>query len=56
MPRCVNCGAELHWQSDFNGDECGYEEGGVVSVWTCPECGAEHQVYIPSDFKTDEGV
>lgn len=40
-PKCYFCGHELHWQSDFNYDEVFLEGDGIVSEWTCPNCGAE---------------
>ena len=45
MPNCIMCGAELHWQSDFDFEDYGIEGEGVVSIWECPECGAWHEVY-----------
>lgn len=38
MVRCAFCGHEMIWQSDFNSDEYGHAEGGIISVWQCPHC------------------
>ena len=53
MPSCLNCGSELIWQADFNGEDYGYEEEGMVTVWDCPSCGAEHQVFVPTNFNPE---
>lgn len=49
--KCFNCGADLIWESDFNADEVGYEEEGIVTFYTCPNCGADYQVFIPINNK-----
>lgn len=46
MANCINCGAELCWQNDFDYEDYGIEGEGIVSVWHCTQCGALHEVYI----------
>lgn len=43
MTRCYFCGSNIHWSSDWNYDEIFGEGEGLVSLWYCSECGAEHQ-------------
>ena len=37
MMKCFYCDAELIWQSDTDN-----EEGGITSLYVCPECNAEY--------------
>lgn len=55
-PRCFYCGHQVIWGNDFSGEDFGYDdrelddgtlekaEDQIVSVWTCPNCGAEYEV------------
>lgn len=43
MTGCYFCGSKLYWSSDWNYDEIHGEGEGLVSLWTCSGCGAEHQ-------------
>jgi len=49
MAKCFFCGHDLIWGNDWSlsdveGTEYSEEEDGVVSSYTCPECGAEYTV------------
>lgn len=56
--RCFYCGAKCIWNSDFTGEDYGYDdiekedgtivkaEDQVVSCWTCPNCGAEYEIHL----------
>ena len=56
--KCFYCGAQCIWQSDFSGEDYGYDdielEDGtvipadeqVVSIWVCPNCGSEYQIHM----------
>lgn len=35
MKFCCLCGSQLVWQSDFDALDYGYEENGIVSVYSC---------------------
>ena len=37
---CWFCGGHLIWQNDFNTEDYGIEEEGIVTVLTCSDCGA----------------
>lgn len=45
---CPACGhRSAIWQSDFDAEDCGYTDRGIVRFLTCSECGAEIEVFIP---------
>tara|TARA_R110002051_G_scaffold221804_4_gene285409 strand:+ start:2952 stop:3104 length:153 start_codon:yes stop_codon:yes gene_type:complete len=46
---CWHCKAELIWNSDFDFEDYGLEEEGIVTHLSCPECPANVDVYLPSD-------
>lgn len=44
LMKCYFCSeGKLIWSSDWNYDEVFGEGEGLVSLWYCCECGAEHQ-------------
>ena len=45
--KCLNCGSELIWQSDFDFEDYGMDGEGIVSVWECPSCGSTNICEIP---------
>lgn len=52
--KCYLCGGEVIWQFDFMFDECGYEGDGIVSFYTCRDCGADIEVRKTIGEETDE--
>lgn len=52
MNYCYCCKSKIIWQSDFEISEFGGEDEGIVSVWSCPNCGAD--VYIVMKTEEDE--
>ena len=46
--KCLICGAELVWQNDFDFEDCGIEGEGIVTIYTCPACEAQIEVYAPA--------
>lgn len=44
--KCWFCGSELIWSSDFSYENYGLEDEGIVSVLTCPNCGAIWEGYL----------
>ena len=40
-PTCYFCGARMCWQSDFDYADVYAEGDGIVSYWSCLNCGAE---------------
>lgn len=47
MPKCFNCESELIWGADFDNEDYGIETEGIVSSYSCPECGAQYSVFVP---------
>lgn len=57
MKECVNCGKKsLMWQSDFDFEELGYEGEGIVSFYTCSNCGAEIECAVPINTTDKEAA
>ena len=45
MWECFKCGHRtVAWQSDFDAEDCGYDGVGIVSYYSCQNCGAEYEV------------
>lgn len=42
--RCIDCGSELIWGADFNSEDYGFEEGGIVSNYHCPNCDKQYLI------------
>ena len=55
MWNCFKCGEDkVFWNSDFDADECGYEHPGIVSYYTCANCGSEYEVFEPFPEEEEE--
>lgn len=51
-PKCLNCGGQVIWNADFDYEDYGiYDEEGVIQTYTCQDCGAFIEVYVPSNKK-----
>ena len=51
--KCFICGHPLIWgsdimQSDLDGSDLTDDENSVVSIYSCPYCGASYSITIPS--------
>ena len=47
---CYNCGSDkVIWQNDWDFDDLQYEGNGIISLYTCGECGAEIEVSVSID-------
>lgn len=54
MYECFHCLLKtVIWDSDFNGEDLGYE-GGLVHICHCTNCGAEIIYYLPDKTEEDE--
>lgn len=43
--RCFICGHEtIVWDNDFDAQDLGIEEEGIVSYFHCSKCGADYEV------------
>lgn len=50
LTECFHClNKTLVWDSDENGDECGYEPYSIVQHLHCASCGAEVMYLIPKE-------
>ena len=50
MWTCFHCGHNsVYWDSDCTGEEAGYYVDGVVTFFTCANCGAEFEMFVMSD-------
>jgi hypothetical protein len=51
---CCRCKEELIWGGDHDFEDYGYTGEGIVSNFSCPNCEAFVEVYLPLDNdKTD---
>ena len=51
---CPRCGKEMIWGGDFDFEDYGMEEEGVVSNYSCPNCGVSAEVSFPNDVEEKE--
>jgi len=53
--QCFHCGHyTVHWESDFDFSDYGYEGEGVINVCHCSNCGAEIEYAVPCGEVEDE--
>lgn len=45
MWTCGNCGTPLIWGADFDAEDYGIDREGVVSNYSCPNCGVYVEIY-----------
>lgn len=51
-PKCLNCGGNIVWGADFDYEDYGiFDEEGIVQTYTCPQCNAFIEVYVPNNKK-----
>lgn len=41
------------WSADFDAEEYGYEEAGIIHELTCQNCGAQITYYVPIKKETE---
>lgn len=46
---CGICGTPLIWGADFDFEDYGMEGEGVVSNYSCPNCGVTAEIYMPAE-------
>lgn len=46
---CWHCKTELIWVGDFNFEDYGIEEDGIVSTLNCPKCNSYVEVYSKNE-------
>lgn len=54
---CPVCGKRSAvWQNDFDADDAGYLVPGIVTFYTCSECGAEIEAFRPDITETEKAA
>lgn len=48
---CPRCGKELIWNSDFDSEDIGCPDNGIVTYYSCT-CGVSVEVFVP--FENDD--
>ena len=51
---CWHCNTELIWGGDFDFEDYGRDDEGIVSNLSCPNCRAFVEVYLPLGEKDEE--
>ena len=55
--KCHFCAGPLIWQSDFNAEDYGYEQSGLVAVLMCGNCGAQWEgIQLDEDEEEEDDV
>ena len=55
MYQCFHCGKmAVGWVGDFNSEDYGYPEGGLVHVCHCSNCGADIIYHLPAAEDSEE--
>ena len=47
--KCWHCGEDMIWGNDFDYEDYGYSGKGIVSSFSCSNCKATAEVYLPLD-------
>lgn len=56
MYECFECGERaVVWDADFDFDEFGYEEEGIVHCLHCQNCGARIKYLVPNEHDDSRG-
>ena len=55
MYECFHCGERtVIWDSDFDSEDYGYEEPGIIHECHCTNCGARITYFVPIDNNNEE--
>lgn len=55
--KCFYCGSELRWLADYLSEEYGWQgREGVISEYSCDNCGAEYVVCVPTSCGEENEV
>ena len=55
MYECFHCGCRsVVWSADFDSEDYGYEEPGIIHECHCINCGAQITYFVPFDFEEDK--
>ena len=53
MCTCWFCGAEMHWNGDFDFEDYGMDGSGVIATLTCSGCEATAEFYSKQEEDDD---
>lgn len=54
MYECFHCGAKaVYWLADFDAEDYGYEEDGIIHNCECGNCGARILYFVPIATEDD---
>lgn len=55
MYECFHCGCRaVIWDCDYDAEDIGYADPGIVQMCHCSNCGAEITYYIPLNKDADD--
>lgn len=55
MYECFHCEEQsVIWDADFDAEECGKEEPGIIHECHCINCGAKITYFVPNEVEEDE--
>jgi hypothetical protein len=55
MYECFHCGCRsVIWNADFDSEDYGYEEPGIIHECHCLNSGAQITYFVPIDFEEDK--
>ena len=55
MYECFHCGQHtVVWDCDYDAEDVGYADPGIVQMCHCETCGAEITYYIPNKAEDDD--
>ena len=55
MYECFHCGARLVvWDADFDSEDYGLEEGGIIHELHCANCGSRITYFVPCEWPDEE--
>lgn len=54
MYQCFHCGKmAVIWDADFDSEDYGYEQDGIIHECHCTNCGAMITYFIPTELDLD---
>ena len=55
MYECFHCGKmAVIWNGDFDAEDYGYDEPGIIHECTCSNCGAKITYFVPTQIDEEE--
>jgi hypothetical protein len=54
--KCWFCGESLIWQNDYDFEDYGLNEEGIVTVLYCPKCDSIWEGYLKLEKDEDNGT